>query len=252
MVHPRSVEAPLPKDLYGKTRQLDPNAPLAQYRFNATGASYYMGGRTATSLTTLDEVLAFLKKPARVFIFVGSEELASINQAARAVRSTRPRRTGPDPLSTMTPYYVIDDSNSRFLILSNRLGPKEQDLNPLRRFVSEAPTVPKHKLEINFEDKLQLIGYDLPDEASRGEDIKVRLHFKVLAPVGTAYKVFLHFDGPGARVNGNHVPLDGRFPTQFWTPGTYVIDEYLLKPDRATQPAGISSSTSASSPAIGG
>ena len=48
----------------------------------------------------------------------------------------------------------------------------------------------------------------------------------------------MHFDGPGARVNGDHVPLDGKFPTQFWTMGTYVIDEYILKPDHATEPSG--------------
>jgi 4-amino-4-deoxy-L-arabinose transferase-like glycosyltransferase len=227
-----------PKELYGKTRQLDPNAPLGQYHFNATGASYYMNGRSATQLNSLDEVMTFLKKPERVFIFIGAEELASVDQASRG--GTKPETPDePDPVKTVIQYYVIDDSNSRFLILSNQLGPQEKDLNPLRRFVSDAPTVPKTKLLVNFEDKLQLIGYDLPDEASRGEDVKVRLHFHVLAPVGGSYKVFLHFDGPGARINGDHVPLDGKFPTQFWTKDTYVIDEYMLKPDRATQPAGV-------------
>ena len=228
-----------PKDLYGKTRQLDPKAPLAQYRFNATGASYYMGGRTALPLGTLDDVLTFLKRPERVFIFVGSEELASMDQAARGGSHPTAATDGnAPPPPPMTQYFVVDDSNSRFLILSNQLGPKETDLNPLRRLVFAQPTSPQNKLLINFEDKLQLVGYDLPAEVSRGEDVKVRLHFKVLAPVGASYKVFLHFDGPGARVNGDHVPLDGKFPTQFWTAGTYVIDEYILKPDRSTQPSG--------------
>ncbi len=227
-----------PKDLYGKTRKLDPNAPLGQYRFNATGSTYYMGGHTAAPLNTLDDLLTFLKRPERVFVFVGAEELASIDQTARQGAKHAAGENGPDPISTMTQYYVIDDSNSRFLILSNKLGANETDLNPLRRFVSEAPTAPQTKLSINFEDKLELIGFDIPTAVNRGEDVKVRLHFKVLAPVGASYKVFLHFDGPGARVNGDHVPLDGKFPTQFWSAGTYVIDEYLLKPDRATQPAG--------------
>ena len=215
-----------PKDLYGKTKQLDPNAALGQYRFNATGASYYMGGRSATVLNTYTDVLTFLQRSGRVFIFVGSEELAGIDQASRG---------GATPV----PYVVVDDANSRFLILSNRTGPNETDLNPLRRFVSTTAPVPQHPLAINFDDKLQLIGYDLPAEVKRGEDVKVRLHFKVVAPVGGSFKVFLHFDGPGARVNGDHVPLDGRFPTQFWTVGTYVTDEYLLKPDRSTQPSGM-------------
>ncbi len=214
-----------PKDLYGKTKSLDPNAPLGQYRFNATGASYYMGGRTAKVLNTYDDVLNFLRQPERVFIFVGSEELAGIDQATRAGNE-------------VVPYVVIDDSNSRFLIFSNRVGPNETDLNPLRRFVSDTAPTPQHPLAVNFDDKLQMLGYDLQAEAKRGDDVKVRLYFKVLAPVGGAYKVFLHFDGPNSRINGDHVPLDGRFPTQFWTVGTYVTDEYMLKPERATQPTG--------------
>jgi hypothetical protein len=230
-----------PKDLYGKTKQLDPKAPLGQYRFNASGASYFMGGRTATQLSSLEDVLAFLKRPEHVFIFIGNEELASIDQASRrGVHPVSPPDGSSAPTATLVvPYYVVDDSNSRFLILSNRLLEGEKDLNPLRRFVSETAPSPQNALSINFDDKLQLVGFDLPAEAHRGEDVKVRLYFKVLAPVGGSYKVFLHFDGPGARVNGDHVPLDGKFPTQFWTPGTYVIDEYLLKPDRATQPSGV-------------
>jgi hypothetical protein len=138
----------------------------------------------------------------------------------------------------MVSYVVVDDSNSRFLILSNRLGPGENDLNPLRRLVSETPPNPKTPISVTFEDKLQLVGYDLPTEVAHGADVPVKLYFKVLAPLGAAYKIFIHFDGPGSRINGDHVPLDGRFPTQFWSPGTYVTDEYTLKPERATEPQG--------------
>jgi 4-amino-4-deoxy-L-arabinose transferase-like glycosyltransferase len=41
------------RDVYGKTAKLDPNAPIGQYRFNATGASYYAGSKPATTLMTL-------------------------------------------------------------------------------------------------------------------------------------------------------------------------------------------------------
>jgi hypothetical protein len=285
-----------PKDLYGKTKKLDPKAPLGQYHFNATGASYYMGGRTATPLNTLDELMTFLRRPERVFVFVGSEDLASIDQAARERSVLAPPLRGPmnkpitptTPTPTMptptmkppmvrrripgampavpaaapapsipdafrappsvadaptpppaTPYFVVDDSNAHFLILSNHIGGNERDLNPLRRLVSTIAPTPRSPLKVNFDDKLEFLGYDLPTEAQRGEDVTVRLYFRVLAPVGGSYKIFLHFDGPGARVNGDHVPLDGRFPTQFWTPGTYVTDEYVLKPDHATQPKGL-------------
>jgi hypothetical protein len=40
--------------------------------------------------------------------------------------------------------------------------------------------------------------------------------------------VFLHLDGCGARINGDHVPLDGKLPTQFWNTGDYIMDRYVV------------------------
>jgi 4-amino-4-deoxy-L-arabinose transferase-like glycosyltransferase len=211
------------RDLYGKTRTLDPNAPVGQYHFNATGASYYAGGKTPQTLGTTQELFEFLGKIERVFVMAGSDELPNIDQAARQQKAT---------------YYVIDDSNSRYLVLSNRLGPNEKDLNPLKRFISEAAPVPQFKVEADFEGKVKLIGYDLPNELSRGQEFKIRLYFQVEQPVGGNYKVFIHFDGPGSRFNGDHVPLEGRFPTPNWVPGYYITDEHLMTPDRAMQPSG--------------
>jgi hypothetical protein len=211
------------RDLYGKTKTLDPNAPVGQYRFNASGASYYAGNQTPTTLSTINDLFTFLGRSERVFVMAGSEELPPIDQESRQKKAA---------------YYVIDDSNSRFLVLSNRLGPNEQDLNPLKRFISDQPPKPQFPVEADFEGKVQLLGYDLPGTLSRGQDFKVRLYFKVNKPVGGAYKVFIHFDGPGNRFNGDHVPLEGRFPTHYWVPGYYITDEHLIVPDRGTQPAG--------------
>ncbi len=209
------------RDLYSATRKLNPNAPIAQYKFNASGSSYYSGGQSPRSLATLDELWNFLSKSERVFVMAGAEELASLDQAARQGGHK---------------YYVIDDSNSRYLVLSNQLGGAEQDKNPLRQFVLDNPPQVKTPASVDFEGKLELIGYDYPSEVSRGHDFTVRLYFKVLQPLGGNYKVFMHFDGGGSRFNGDHVPVGGRFPTQNWVAGSYIVDEYLLKPDRAQQP----------------
>ncbi len=34
------------------------------------------------------------------------------------------------------------------------------------------------------------------------------------------------------------MPLEGRFPTQYWVPGFYITDEHLIRPDRAMEPVG--------------
>jgi 4-amino-4-deoxy-L-arabinose transferase-like glycosyltransferase len=211
------------RDLYGKSKQLDANAPVGQYRFNASSASYYAGGRAPAPLAALEDLFKFLGRAERVFVMAGAEELPSIDQFARQRQLS---------------FVVVDDSNSRYLMLSNRLGPKERDLNPLRLFVSERAPTPAHPIDVNFDNKIQLLGWDLPAQVSRGQDFKLTLYFKVLAPIPTSYRVFAHIDGPGARINGDHVPLEGRFQTQYWVPGFYITDEHVIHPDKAMQPAG--------------
>jgi 4-amino-4-deoxy-L-arabinose transferase-like glycosyltransferase len=211
------------RDLFGKTARLDPKAPLGQYRFGAAGSTYYAAGRSPTQLNSTAELLDFLSRPERVFVLAGAEELASVDKAAR---------------QRGTAYVVIDDSNARYLVLSNRTEGTEQDLNPLRRFVSTDEPKPRLPLNIDFEGKLKLLGYDLPDVLDRGQDFRIRLYFQVVQPLDSSWKVFLHFDGQGGRFHGDHVPLEGRFPTQHWTAGTYVIDEHLIQPERNQQSSG--------------
>jgi hypothetical protein len=210
------------RDLYGRTKQLDPVAPVGQYRFSGTGAAYYAHGKAPTQLGSLAELFQFLRRGERVFVMAGAEELPSIDQASREEK---------------VHYVVVDDSNSRYITLSNRLGPHESDLNPLRLFISETPPKPQHPVEADFEHKVTLLGYDLPPEVKRGQEFKIRLYFRVDQPLGGSYKVFLHFDAANTRFNGDHTPLEGRFPTQYWVPGYYVTDEHLVTPDRAMQPA---------------
>jgi hypothetical protein len=197
---------------------------LGQYRAAGKGIDYYFRGK-ATDLMTLDQLFSFLGKPRRTFVVMPSEELPAIDQYAK---------------THSQPYLVIDDTNSRFLLLSNRLGPGEQDRNPLRRLVvRELPRPPQHVVNANFEDKVELVGYDVPDAIDRGRQFTITLYYKVKAPIGTNYKVFVHFDGPGHRVNGDHVPLDGKFPTANWVPGYYIIDEHPMTAERTGTPEGV-------------
>ena len=69
-----------------------------------------------------------------------------------------------------------------------------------------------------------------PSERSWFADFKLRLYFKVNQPLGGNYKIFVHIDGTGTRINGDHVPLDGKFPTNYWVVGSYITDEHTIKP----------------------
>ncbi|MDB4964322.1 MAG: hypothetical protein JWN44_11 [Myxococcales bacterium] len=203
------------KELYGKSKQLDPTAPIGQYHFNASGASYYTGGKVPAQLPSLEEMFKFLARPEHVFVMAGAEELPAVDQYSKQHAAH---------------YFVIDDSSTRYLMLSNKLGPGETDLNPLKRFISDKPPAISHPIDISFDGKVQLVGYDVPPSVAPRQDFKLRLYFKVIQPLGGNYKIFVHVDGAGTRINGDHVPLDGKFPTNYWVPGTYVTDEHTIRP----------------------
>lgn len=202
---------------------------IGKYHVPGTLSDY---GQT-TELNSLPQMFDFFAKAERVFVITAADDLPAIDQYAK--------QRGPEPSGRQIEYYVIDDSNSKFLMLSNQLG-GEADKNPLRRFVVPADKglakQPEHTVNANFENKVELIGYDLPSEIERGKPFKWRAYYRVNQAIPGAYKIFLHFDGPGTRFNGDHVPLEGKFATNYWVPGNFIIDEYTVTPDKATQPSG--------------
>jgi hypothetical protein len=215
------------KGLFTKYKALGgADGELGKYHVPGNLVYYAPAGKT-TDIGSLPQMFEFLGKPSRVFVMCSSEDLAPIDQHAKSHQ--------PEPLT----YYVVDDSNSKVLLLSNKLDAGKADLNPLKRqIVRELPKPPQHEVHADFENKVELVGYDLPAELDRGRQFKITLYYKVKAPLEGAYKVFLHFDGPGTRFNGDHIPLESRFPTNYWVPGFYIIDEHDMEPDRATAPSG--------------
>ncbi len=192
------------------------------------GAKFYAG----TSFETISGragVIRFLRRPERVFALVKSSELCPIHKESS--------KQGFD-------YYVVDDSNADKIILSNRMWNKDVppppklrelmqdalDRNPLSRYiVREKPKNIKKPLDINFDDKLQLIGIDMPEVTERGDYFDVKLYYKVLAPIRRNFQVFMHFDGSGVRFQGDHWPVKKRCGTNHWQTGDYVIDEFSVE-----------------------
>lgn len=210
------------RGIYTRYKKLGGGA-LALYGVQQGSGRIY--GQNSVQLYSLPDVMQFLGgRPAeRAFVILNASELGAVDREAR-LRGQR--------------YFVVDDSNAQFLLITNRLLPNEEDLNPLRRFVSDSEPHPQVPLRIAFDDKIELLGYDLPPEVSRGSDLVIRLYYRVLTAVPGNYRIFLHFDGMGTRWNGDHIPLAGKFPTNFWSPGTYVTDEHRSAISRVSQPAG--------------
>lgn len=208
---------------------------IGRYRVEGHGADFY-ASRRMTELASQDQVLAFLRRPERVFTLIASDALAALDSACKQGN---------------IPYFVLDASSSRFLLLSNRLQDGEADENPLKKNVWTAPAPPErtsvpgsneviydwrgHKppwtwrvpLATTFGGCIELVGADYPESVRRPAKIPVSLIFRINCRPPSGYKVFMHFDSPGApRVLGDHDPLGGAFPMVHWLPGEYLRDTF--------------------------
>jgi hypothetical protein len=89
---------------------------------------------------------------------------------------------------------------------------------------------PPQRLEVNFGDRIRLIGYDpINDQKiAPGETVPLTLYWETLQPPGQDFNLFIHLIDPatGAQVAGFDGPP--QFPTSFWQPGNTFIDTRTL------------------------
>ncbi len=231
---------------YEKARSKEHPEPVALYKVESRSARFYSAGHVITEAELrkrypwtkvhADPLLAYLAEPNRVFALVGSSYLGNLEQ--------RSRKAG-------IPYYVLDDRSHWFLLVTNKLRPGERDRNPLRKLVrSEPPRRIPQRIHAVFkvpsspgdQGDLELLGVDLPRVIRKGHKFTVTCYFKVNRNISGDWKVFMHFDGPGLRFFGDHEPLEGKYPTRYWTAGTYIVDPHVV-PSRETSrlatPSGI-------------
>ena len=186
-----------------------------------SGIDYYAGG-PYEKLRGRKELLAFLREPARVFALAPGSELCAIH---RAVQGDQDQQG----------YHVLDDSNAKFLLLSNQLAQGERDRNPLAQaIVREPPQGIETPLQVDYDSRIELIGVDMPNQVDRGDSFEMTLYFRVRKPVGGNWKIFAHFDGGGMRFQGDHSPINDRCSTSYWQPGDYIVDTFTVEAGNVT------------------
>jgi hypothetical protein len=100
---------------------------------------------------------------------------------------------------------------------------------------TEAPS-PEHELDISFENKVKLIGYDVSVErATAGEGFDVTWYWKVERPLEEGWRLFTHVaDASGeSRLNQD---MEGDI-RQLYQPGRWKTGEYIADKQHVTVPA---------------
>ena len=171
----------------------------------------------------------------RTFFVVPKNQWSEINAAFRAAAGGR-----------FAP--VLDDRSSRFILVASSLAAGEEDHNWLAKAtMTEAafdalPSV--NREDINFDDKIHLVGYSLDAPAvRRGGKAILKMFFKTTDKVPVSYRVFMHIDrqGSSSRIHGDHWILNlvketeeqtscvGCYATTNWLKGDVVVDSYEVE-----------------------
>ncbi len=95
-------------------------------------------------------------------------------------------------------------------------------------------------LEVNFGDRISLVGYELDRRAVEpGGTIHLTLYWRASAPLEQDYRVFAHVLGVENQVwaNSDGPPASGAAPTSGWQPGQMVEDGRVLRVGLTTPPS---------------
>ncbi|MBO6937311.1 MAG: carbohydrate-binding family 9-like protein [Deltaproteobacteria bacterium] len=106
----------------------------------------------------------------------------------------------------------------------------------LEPYVTEEDTDPEHDLNVEFEDKIELIGYDLSSETWRpGQTLTITWHWKVKRSLEEGWRLFTHVtDASGAnRVNAD---VEG-VVRELYQPGAWKAGETIKDEQTITLPA---------------
>ena len=225
-----------PKEVFESYQRLHKgNEPLALFGVGGRTAAYYAGGQPLIlkDANGAYEWLMAGEPSSRRFLALRAEELPRLNRLYR------------ERVQTGENLPVLDARSSQIILVSSSLDAGTKNDNPLGRIVLAEPPKPQHKLDVNLEDKLQVLGYDIADPAGKlvdhvapGKKYHMRTYFKVLSGVQSEWEMFIHIDGFHRRHNGDHKVCEGKYPMSLWLQGDVVMDdhEFSLEPNFSPGP----------------
>ena len=208
-----------PKPAYETYAELSGQAeePLAIYRVGAGAARYYTD-TPVVELEEPEELLTFLGRPGQRWAVIGSDQLAKLDAKYR-------RATGRH-------LYVADARSANLLLLAGTPIAKRANQSFIVETLMPEGFTPEHAIEANFGGRIALIGYDLDlpggQSVGAGQRFKVTWYWRVIGKPPRGHQVFVHIDGNGLRLNGDHKPVGGRYPAANWQAGDIIADSQEL------------------------
>lgn len=191
--------------------------PIAAYRVGAEAARYYTDA-AVIEIEDADALLEFLGASERRWALVPTEQLVALDARHRNRLARH--------------LYVADARSTSLLLVTGTPITGRPNQSFLASLIMPEDFSPKRPLQADFDGRVALIGYDLvlPSEKSvgAGQHFEVTWYWKVSEQPPRGYQVFVHIDGNGLRLNGDHEPTRGLYPVSRWQPGEIVADSHKL------------------------
>jgi 4-amino-4-deoxy-L-arabinose transferase-like glycosyltransferase len=220
--YPALAQQLSPKEVFESYERKRSGAePLALLGVGGRTAAYYAGGQPETLSDGQSAFQWLVAGPERRWLAVRSEELGRLNMLYRQSK----RENLP----------VLDARSSQILLVASSLPSGERNQNPLSKIVLDAVPSPQRKLDVNMDDKLTCLGFDITDGEGKfveaiqpGKKFRMRTYYRVLAPVTSEWQAFIHIDGFHRRHNGDHAVTGGKYPFAYWLKGDVIVDDYEM------------------------
>jgi 4-amino-4-deoxy-L-arabinose transferase-like glycosyltransferase len=215
-----------PREVYSAYNELaGTGEPLAEYRVGGRAAAYYAKGEVV-EVSNVTQLVDHLAKEGQRWAAFPSSELAEIDRNFR-------NRTGRHLV-------VVDAKSARVVLAASQPVAKRADSNELSRAVLKAaPAHLQHPVAVNFDDRVELLGYDtvLPHQTyvGAGESFTLTWYFRTLRKIPSGYRLFVHIDGDGQRIHGDHDPVQNKYPVQLWEVGDVIADEQKIDVPASTR-----------------
>lgn len=204
-----------PKPVYDAYAELTGGRPdpLASYKLPATAAHHYTSA-PVEEITGQTELVRFLLQGGQRWAVIQSDELPKLDRAYRR--------------ETNEHLYVADARSARLLLIAAQPIDGRPNQSFLETSVPTGVPDPQHLVGANYDDVVELVGYDLDlpagDSVGAGQRFELTWYWRVLGKVPSGYDVFVHIDGHGLRLNGDHTPVGGQYPTNLWEKGDVIVD----------------------------